>query len=215
MKTPQDFRRELERQKGRRDQIVASIKKADEEYIDLHLQEIYCEEAQTIIQNVAQLTQSKLEYHVSELGTLALASVFNDPFKLRVDFVLRRNRTEADIWFVSTNGHKVPPYTLGCGGEIDMASFALRPSIWSLSPQRTASVLFLDEPLKWLKGENLPELGAAVIKEVSSKLGLQMIMVSHIPEQVEHADRKIHFHLEEEIIDGVMYMVSTVSLRNS
>ena len=212
MKTPQEFRREFERQRGRKDQVSADLAKSDANCVELRLQSIYCEEAQTIIQNVAQLTQSKLEYHVSELGTLALASVFNDPFRLKVDFVLRRNRTEADIWFVSAAGHKVPPYSLGCGGEIDMASFALRPSIWSLSPVRTASVLFLDEPLKWLKGENLPELGAAVIKEVSVKLGLQMILISHIPEQVEHADRKIYMKLEEEDVNGTDYMVTKVKI---
>jgi hypothetical protein len=199
IETASQFRQKLEQRKGSRAQVELDLKRTEKELEELRLQSIYCEEAQITIQNVAQLTQKELEYHLSELGTLALASVFDDPFKLDFDFVLRRGRTEADISF-SKGKYKIPPLSLGCGGEVDLTAFALRPSMWSLAPRRTSSVLFLDEPLKWLKGGNLPVLGAKVIKEVSeSDLHLQIIMVSHITEQIEYADRRINFYMRDGI----------------
>ncbi|NIU00181.1 MAG: hypothetical protein GWN01_04340, partial [Nitrosopumilaceae archaeon] len=47
----------------------------------------------------------------------------------------------------------------------------------------------MDEPLKWLKGGDLPIKGSHMIKEISKKLGIQIIMISHSPELIEGADR--------------------------
>lgn len=186
--TTQQLRQELERRKGQRDRIQQDLERTEEVVRKLILQARYCEEAQTIIQNVAQLTQAELEYHVSELVTLAMAAVFEDPYSLEVEFVQRRGRTETDLWFVR-NDSKIDPLSASGGGAVDVASFALRVALWSLAPVRTRNVLILDEPLHFLKGEVLPEKGSTMIKEISEKIGLQIIMVSHIPDQIEGADR--------------------------
>lgn len=193
-----EFRQELERRKGRRDQLEIDLCKAEEKIKDVYLQSIRAEEAQTIIQNIAQATQQELEYHVSELVTLAMAAVFDDPYKLAVEFVLRRGRTEADLWFVR-DGTRVRPLTASGGGAVDVGSFALRISLWSLRNPRTRPVFILDEPLKWLKGGTLPEKGALMMKEISEKLGVQIIMVSHIPEQMEGADQRINVVLRDGV----------------
>jgi len=196
------FRQALERKKGRRDQIRRDLETNGEAVKQLHLRSIYCEEAQTIIQNVAQLTQSELEYHVSELVTLAMAAVFEDPYELKVEFTQRRGRTEADLFFVR-GGAEMDPMGASGGGAVDVASFALRVALWSLGQPRTRNTLVLDEPLKWLKGGDLPEKGAAMIKEISDKLGLQIIMISHIPDQIEGADLRIGVRLKSDGVSAV------------
>lgn len=187
-----NYRTQLERQKGRMLQLKQELKVAERRVDKLHLSALYTEEAQVLIQQVAQLTQSELEYHISELVTLAMASVFDEPYGFNVDFALRRNRTECDLTFNLDNKIKVDPMTLCEGGAVDVASFALRVALWSLSPQRTRNVLVLDEPLKFLKGDELPERGAEMIKEISAKIGLQVIMISHVPDQIAGADKRIH-----------------------
>lgn len=182
-----DYRKIIERQKGKRDQIEALARAAEIREKELARQVFYCEQAQSIIQNIAQLTQQELEYHVSELATLALAAVFDDPYELSVEFIQRRNRTECDISF-TRGGRKIDPLSASGGGAVDVASFALRVALWSLAPNRTRNILMLDEPLKWLKGGELPEKGAKMIAEISSRLQLQIIMVSHIPDQIESSD---------------------------
>lgn len=157
-----------------------------------------CEEAQLIIQTVAQLTQKQLEYHVAELVTLAMGAVFDDPYELSIEFSQRRGRTETDLRFIR-DGQSIDPLTASGGGAVDIASFALRVSLWSLAISKTRPTLILDEPLKWLKGGELPIKGALMMKEISEKLGLQIIMVSHIPGQIEGADQitTIHIHKGE------------------
>lgn len=185
-----DFRQALERHKGKHEQAQASLDAARQTLKDFQLQAVYCEEAQLVIQNIAQLTQEQLVYHVSELVSLALAAVFPNPYELKIDFVLKRNRTEAELYFYR-DGKKIEPMSASGGGAVDVASFALRVACWSLSQPRTRNTLILDEPLHFLKGGELPEKGSLMLKEISDKLGLQIIMVSHIPEQVEGAD-KVH-----------------------
>lgn len=196
--TTQQLRQELERRKGQRDRIQQDLERTEEVVRKLILQARYCEEAQTIIQNVAQLTQAELEYHVSELVTLAMAAVFEDPYSLEVEFVQRRGRTETDLWFVR-NDSKIDPLSASGGGAVDVASFALRVALWSLAPVRTRNVLILDEPLHFLKGEVLPEKGSTMIKEISEKIGLQIIMVSHIPDQIEGADKVIEVSMKKGV----------------
>lgn len=184
------YRNELERRNGRKQQVAADLEKSHNCIDELVRQARWCEEAQTIIQTVAQVTQQELEYHVGELVTLAMAAVFEDPYQLDVEFVQRRGRTETDLWF-SRDGSQVDPLSASGGGAVDVASFALRVALWSLAPKRTRPVLILDEALKWLKGGELPEKGARMIKEISERLGLQIIMISHIPDQIEGADKRI------------------------
>jgi ABC-type transporter Mla maintaining outer membrane lipid asymmetry ATPase subunit MlaF len=183
-----DFSKLLEQRKGQLIQIEDTLDDLHERIMTLQVDQKNCEQAQAIIQKVAMLTQEELKYHVSELVTLALAAVFDDPYEFVVDFQQRRNQTECDLCF-QRDGEQVSPAIASGGGAVDVACFALRVALWSLKTHRTRPVLILDEPLKWLKGDDLPEKGARMIKEISARLGIQIIMISHIPDQIEHADR--------------------------
>lgn len=195
---PRPFRQELERRRGRQQQLAQDQERAKQRIKELVREVACCEEAQATIQLVAQRTQEELEYHISELVTLAMAAVFEDPYELEVEFVQRRGRTEADIWF-KRRGEKVHPLMASGGGAVDVASFALRVALWQLARPRSRSTLMLDEPLHWLKGGELPRKGALMIKEISEKLEIQVIMISHIPDQIEGADKQIEMTLRNDV----------------
>ena len=78
-------------------------------------------------------------------------------------------------------------------GAIDVAAFALRVASWTMQRPRSRSVIILDEPFKHLKGIKENHRVLEMIKEISSKLNLQIIMVSdeRIPREdiIESADR--------------------------
>lgn len=186
----------MERKKGQRDQVLKSLEVCEQDLRKWRRQAMYAEEAQLIIQTVAQQTQQQLKYHISELVTLALASVFEDPYEFEPEFVQRRGRTECDMWFVR-NGVRIDPMDSSGGGAVDVAAFALQVALWSIGNPRARNVLIQDEPLKWLKGGDLPEKGARMIKEISTRLYLQIIMVSHIPDQIEGADKVINVKLKQ------------------
>lgn len=185
--TMNKYRKILEQKKGQKEQIITYLDSLDEKLEALNKKQKKLDKAQAIIQVVAQLTQEQLKYHISELVTLALAAVFDDPYEFEVDFIQRRNQTECDLWFVK-EGQRINPLTASGGGAVDVACFALRVSLYTLKKTRCRPIFLLDEPLRFLKGGDLPEKGAMMMKEISERLGLQIIYISHIPEQVENAD---------------------------
>ena len=183
-----ELRSHYERQAGKRDFVVDALKKAKREQDTLRKDFLIIEEAQGILQTVAQATQEELEYHVSEIVSLALEAVFPDPYKLNLDFELRRNKSEADITFSKKKGEKIDPLTAAGGGAVDVAAFGLRVSLFSLRSPTTRKCIVLDEPFRFLS-KSLQERASAMVKEISERLGIQFIIVTHEQNLLEAADK--------------------------
>ncbi|HQK37953.1 MAG TPA: hypothetical protein PLC81_09960 [Bacteroidales bacterium] len=132
-------------------------------------------------------TQQQLQYHISDITTLALSAIFDDPYELIAEFTQRRNKTECDLYF-SRDGEKTDPMSASGGGAVDVAAFALRIASWSMQRPKSNNVIILDEPLKYLS-VNYQEKGSAMIKELSQRLGIQFIIVTHEPTLASYADR--------------------------
>ena len=142
-------------------------------------------EALQLIQKAAQETQQQLEYHISNIVTLALTTVFDESYGFVARFVIRRNSTECDLLLIK-DGQEMSPMDAVGGGVIDIISFALRIAYWSMKPNRP--VFILDEPFRFLSVD-LQERASEMIKTISSELGLQIIMVSHLPNIIGSADK--------------------------
>jgi len=158
------------------------------------------EKAREIVRKVGLATQSQLQYHISDITSLALEAVFPNPYELKVEFVERRNKTECDLKFIRDE-NEITPLSEGGLGAADVASFALRVASWSMLRPRTCNTVILDEPFKHLKGEQANLKVLQMINEISRKLKIQIIMVS---------DERIS---REDIIDSAD-RVFEVSIKN-
>lgn len=178
--TAKQFRNKLEQKKGQLFQINSSIDKSESEIFELdkYIEDI--ERARLIIQNTAKETQNQLTYRISNLITTCLESIFPDPYEFDLDFVIRRNKTEADMNFVKGED-KFHPMTASGGGVVDLVSFILRPICYSLQNPKSRNAIIYDEPLKFLS-KDLLEKANEMIQMLSEKLGLQMIIVTHLTE---------------------------------
>jgi len=145
----------------------------------------YALQARVLMQQAAKETQSLLEHEISNIVTLAIQSVFDEPYEFIARFVERRNKTECDLLFL-LEGQEVDPMESSGGGLLDVASLALRIAFWNLN--RTSPVFILDEPLKWLSVD-MHHKASAMFKMLSDKLGIQFIIVSHLEDLKESADR--------------------------
>ena len=183
-----ELQADLERRKGQRTEAGAQVCTTQTRLKLLVQLEVDIMEAQEILQTVAQATQRELEYHISELVTLALKAVFPDPYEMHLDFVTRRNKTEADLSFSLGEETGIDPMTASGGGAVDVAAFGLRVSSWSLSRPHTRAVLLLDEPFRFLN-KALQSKASLILKEISTSLGLQMIIVTHEENLLDAADR--------------------------
>lgn len=143
------------------------------------------EKAREVLQIVAKNTQDNLQYHISGLVTTAQASIFPDPYEFVAEFVARRDKTECDLLF-ARGGDRFSPFSSCGGGPVDVASFALRLVAWSLN--KTVPVIVLDEPFKFVSVDLQPRC-SDLLKTLSARLGLQIIMISHLPNVIDSADR--------------------------
>jgi len=189
MKTTNEIRNWLERRKGEKLQVEKQVVKTRTELKELKRELHTYEQAREIIRKVSLKTQQKLQVHISDVASLAMDAIFEDPYKLQVDFVQRRNKTECDITFVRGDKQPIKPMDATGGGAVDVAAFALRISSWTMNRPRTSNTILLDEPMRFLS-RDLQERASQMIKELSTKLGVQFIIITHEPTLATYADRE-------------------------
>lgn len=192
------IRNNLERSKGKLQQIQQTIedKKQSIKQNESLLEK--AEKARLIIQIVAQETQEQLEYRLNELVSLAMIAVFGkDAYSLNMQFQIKRGKTEAEPFFERNGKKRKPGYGTGFG-PMDVASLVLRPTLWSLEDPKKRPIMIYDEPLRHLNDPtgNLHKKAAEMIRELSSKLALQIIIVTQNDDLCEAGDRI--FHIDQD-----------------
>jgi DNA repair exonuclease SbcCD ATPase subunit len=192
-----DVRKQIERLQGAKSLTEKQITAVNDDLAQLNREYKWCEQAREIVREVGMKTQEQLQYHISDITSLALESIFDDPYELKVEFVQRRNKTECDLLFVR-DGETMKPVDSSGGGTVDVASFALRIASWSMSNPRTRNTIILDEPLRFLSVDN-QERASRMIKELSDKLGLQFIIISHEEELAAYADKEFKVSIRDGI----------------
>lgn len=146
------------------------------------------EEARAVFQQVAVQTQTGIQAHLEGLVSAALSAVFEDPYEFRAIFELKRNKAECRLVF-SDGEEEYDPMSSSGGGPIDVAAFALKLAIHGLL--RNRPVLLLDEPMKFVSRDRVP-FAADLVRALNRKLGIQIILVTHIPEFEKIADAIIY-----------------------
>ena len=183
-----ELKKRVQEDRTTKDMLSAKIK-------DLRVEKQNCEQlltdsekAREIIQIVAAATLKNLEFHISNLVTVALAAVFPNPPVFVAKISIRRNQIELDLLFKEYDCEQKPLDSDGYGA-VDVASYALRISFWSL--KKTRPVMILDEPFKFVSPD-LQSKVSEMIKMISDKLGIQHIMVSHQEDINIDADKTFH-----------------------
>lgn len=208
MKTIQQYRNLLEQQKGQKMQIEKSMASLELELREKKRSLYQHEQAQEIIYEVGLATQKQLQFHISNITSLALESVFDDPYELQIEFIQRHSKTECDVFFIR-DGNKMKPLESSGYGACDVASFALRIASWSMQRPRSDSLIIADEPFKHLKGEDANLRVLDMINEMSKKLGLQIIMVSDERVDREHIYEKADRVFEVSKHKGISQVKTT------
>lgn len=151
--------------------------------------------ARAVLQMVAKGVQEHLQGHFSKLVSMALESVFDNPYKFVVEFEEKRGKTECRLLF-ERDGYKIDPLTSSGGGPIDIACFALRVAFLIMSSNRR--VIILDEPFKNLRS-TLHEAAGNMVKHLSEKLDIQFIIVTHLDDMVITGDAVIEIEKIKKI----------------
>jgi len=181
------LRSKLDQLKGKKAHIEQSLIQAKETVKERKRDLKRHELALDIIRGAALATQQQLQFHISDIVSSALDTVFDDPYEMVVEFVQRRNKTECDLSFKKGDLLLDPLSASGCGA-VDIASFALRVASWTMRKPRSRNVIILDEPFKHLSVNLLPQAGE-LLKKICDEMNVQIIMVTHSEELVDSADK--------------------------
>ena len=190
---------------GAKKQIVKSlfaVTQSNNEYVK-KLQHL--EKAQVFLQKVAQDTQEQLKIHVEDIVQLALDAIFPDKYTFEIQFSISYGKTTAELVFISKqSGHIVDPMIASGGGVVDVCSFALRLACWTLS-RGIDKVIILDEPFRFLS-KNLQERAGQLLKELSLRLSIQIILTTHLDALIEAADKTINVKLDKSGVSQIAYI---------
>lgn len=186
----QNIKNEIEQIRGQYNVLEKMKSDISSEMTLLQEDAVTIEEGRKIIQDVALATQKKLKMSVEPIVTSALDIVFKEEaYEFVVDFEIKRGKTECSLLF-SRGGNTYDPIS-SCGfGAIDVASFALRLALWNISRPITNPIFFLDEPFKHVS-EDLQESVMEMVRVLSERLGIQVVLVSHNKETdvVEYSNK--------------------------
>ena len=182
---------------GQRDTLKNQVRDLKTKLGELDNRGILIGKAQALVQQIAQETQEELQYKIADLVTLALQTVFPEPYIFIVRFTQKRGRTEATM-LVEREGMEIDPYEASGGGVIDVIAFALRLCLWKLKAKRTRGTMILDEPFRFISRDLQLNVGK-MISEVSKKLKLQLIIVSHEEELIDNADKVFQVRIRDGV----------------
>jgi DNA repair exonuclease SbcCD ATPase subunit len=189
--------------KGVRSQIQKQLQETKElkKFSEKKLRLI--EEAQIFLQKVAQNTQEKLKFQIEDIVNLALESVFPNEYLFQMNFNVSRGKTEAELVFQDKRtGQTIDPMEASGGGVVDLTCFALRISAFALE-SGTDNLIILDEPFKFIS-RDLQERAGEILKKLSEKMKLQIIMVTHIPEFIEVDDKVFEVKKNENGVSRII-----------
>jgi len=134
--------------------------------------------AQEIIQLVAQAVQQQAHEKISSVVTRCLKAVFGDEaYEFKIEFERKRGRTEAKLLF-TRQGLAVDPLTASGGGVVDVAAFALRVACLMLHRPRLSKFICLDEPFRFVSLDYQPQV-RSMLEQLARDLKLQIVFVSH------------------------------------
>lgn len=196
----QDYIELIQQSKGKLNSLNKRKDKVAKELSVLITRQVALEEAQVFIQEIAKSTQEQLRYNIVDVVNLCLQTCFPNEYTFDVNFEIKRGRTEASLIF-KKDGNELDPISASGGGVVDLCSFALRLSAWSLG--HTDNVIILDEPFRFLSKDLQPRAGE-IMQKLSKQLGLQMICVTHANEIIENSDRLFEVSLDKGGVSKVI-----------
>lgn len=136
------------------------------------------QQAQVLFQKAAAIIQKEVHQKISTLVTRCMKAIFEENFEFIINFEQKRGKTEAQL-IIKKDGNEEDPLC-GSGGELDVASFALRLSALLLQQPPLRRILILDEPFRCVDAVKRPRL-RKLLEALSSELNIQIVMITHDP----------------------------------
>ena len=129
----------------------------------------------------------------TSLVTEALTSIFEKDIRFNIKLYSYRNEPAIDVSVIENNLEVDPQKSCG-GGLNDIISFVIK--IIFIYLKKSSKIIILDEPLKFLSRDYI-EQSSNFIREISKRMNIQIILVSHKPDLEISCDKLINIEKNE------------------
>ena len=165
----------------------------NQELAQKHKYMVQVQVVQELFQQAVKVMYSHLSTKLGDIITEGLSIVFPDAgYEFTIEFVERRGSIEADILLKDSDGHYYHPLEDSGGGVGDFVGLLLRCTYIILS--RFRNTVIADEPLKFIDRDRIG-VAAQFLRKFCEDTGLQVIMVTHIPQMV--AESEVVYQVEK------------------
>lgn len=165
----------------------------------------YAIEAIDFIEKAANHERNLVKDKVEGVISDALKEIYGDEYSIKFDYTMKRNKTSVDIYLVKHTkiGDIIRKQDGFGGGVSDIISLPLKLLVL-MALQKNDKILIADEPGKHMD-DRVDKFGF-FLKNVSEKLGIQIIILTHFQSMTEFADSVY----EVSMIDKVTSLVERV-----
>ncbi len=137
--------------------------------------------ASTFLQTLSDTTRQQIIDRISSIVTDALQKVKDPNLEFRMNIGTERNQVEVKFVVYEKISQKEYDIIDSCGGSIaDIVTYPLKIALLLKWEPILSRIMILDENFKFVSVVDQEPLGEFV-KQVSDKLGIQTILVTHSP----------------------------------
>jgi ABC-type glutathione transport system ATPase component len=146
------------------------------------------QEALQLLEDVANSRRSAMKDKIEKIITEALQLIYGSDYSVELEYDVKNNRSFLDIKMIKQiDGGHVKRNMAGFGGGVcDTISVPLRLLVL-IGSKQTDKIAVLDECYKHVDPERI-EYVSEFLKDISQKLGIQLILCSHHEIMRDQAD---------------------------
>lgn len=147
-----------------------------------------CKNALSFLENLANSRRSSIKSKIESVLTEAIKMIYGEQYHVELIYSVKNNRSHMDIEVVKKTPLGIVQRTMeGFGGGIsDCLSVPLRLLVL-LGSKQSDKVCILDEAYKHVDTDRIENV-ANFIKNITKKLGVQIILLSHHDAMLSVAD---------------------------
>lgn len=156
-----------------------------------------------ILHTLSTSVQERFLTSIEDLVSDGLSAVFSEPIRFKITPTVRNKQVNLDFSIHNEDGTETDLLDARGGGLVCLAGVLLRIIMARLMSNRVRQILIMDEPLGMLSSNYQPA-ASELLRKLADELDMQLIIVSHNQEIIEHADKVYEL---QRTADGVKAVV--------
>ena len=186
------FKAQYNQDVGRAKEIAETGKALASRVSGCEKSDILLRQVSALFRSMSEERQNILRKRIEKLISLGLKAVFEEVFEFRINMATKADQVTVRMSVMDSSGLETDILGARGGGLAAVIGVLLQLVMLTFLGNRAAKVLFLDESFAHLSDEYVQRM-AILLKMLSDKLDVQVILVTHQSEFLEYADKAYKF----------------------